>query len=98
MSARLARMVVRIDRDLHGTLAGVAERLFAETSVEHSNSAVVRGLIAIGLGTIAGNVALASLFAGARIARGRKRGERRGPPRGSSNKVSLSRQPRAPAR
>lgn len=73
MSARLARMVVRVDRELQGTLAAVAERLFAETRFEHSQSAVVRGLITIGLVAVAENRGLGSLFAGARIPRGRKR-------------------------
>lgn len=79
MSARLARMVMRVDGGLHGTLAGIAERLLAETRIEHSQSAVVRGLIALGLATVAGNDVLAPLFAGARVARGRKRGARRRP-------------------
>jgi hypothetical protein len=66
-------MVVRVDRELQGTLAAVAERLFTETRLEHSKSAIVRGLITIGLIAIAENRGIGSLFAGSRIPRGRKR-------------------------
>ena len=79
MSARLARMVVRVDRGLHETLTTIAARLFNETRIEHPHAAIVRGLIALGLATVAGNKVLAPLFAGSRIARGRKKGARRPP-------------------
>lgn len=73
MSARLARLVVRVPRDLGAHLDGIAKRLFMETAFDHSHSAIVRGLIAIGLATVARNDVLAPLFVGTRIPRGRKR-------------------------
>lgn len=76
MTARLARMVVRVPRDLGGQLDGIAERLFMETAYDHSHAAVVRGLVAIGLAAVARSDVLAPLFAGVRIARGRKKSDR----------------------
>jgi hypothetical protein len=73
----LCRMVVRVDAGLNATLTEIAARLFAETLHEYSHSAIVRGLIAIGLLTITDAPHLAPLFVGTRIARGRKRGSRR---------------------
>ena len=73
---RLARLVVRVDRTLHSTLDGIAGRLFMETAYDHSHAAVIRGLIRLGLATVAGASQLAPLFANARIPRGRKREDR----------------------
>jgi hypothetical protein len=78
MSApHLCRMVVRVDVGLNDTLTEIAARLFAETLHEYSHSAIVRGLIAIGLLTIADAPHLAPLFVGTRMARGRKQGSQR---------------------
>jgi hypothetical protein len=79
VSQRLARMVVRVPLDLNEALTTIAARLFNETRIEHSHSAIVRGLIAIGLAAVAGNDVLAPLFVNARVARGRRRGARRPP-------------------
>lgn len=77
MSPRLARMVIRVDPDLGETLTDLAGRLFDETERNHPMSAVVRGLINIGL-TVANDAPqLAPLFVGVLIARGRKKGTRR---------------------
>jgi hypothetical protein len=52
----------------------ISERLFDETRQEYSYAAILRGLIALGLASIAGKTSLAVEFAGARVPRGRKRG------------------------
>lgn len=70
---RLARMVLRIDRDLGMQFDVIADRLSTETAKDYSRAAVVRGLLALGLATVAGNDVLAPLFAGARIPRGRRK-------------------------
>lgn len=75
-TGKLARLVVRIDPALNIALADLTARLFEETRVEHSHAAIVRGLVAIGLASIADAKILAPLFVGARIPRGRKRGTR----------------------
>jgi hypothetical protein len=79
VSARLARLVVRVPIDLGATLDGIAGRLFEETRIEYSHASIVRGLIRMGLTTVtvAGDDGLAPLFAGVRVPRGRKKGERR---------------------
>lgn len=74
--ARMDRLVLRVDRDLRGKLKSIADRLFAETAYDHSYSAIVRGLIGLGLIVVADAPKLAPLFVGVRIARGRKKGER----------------------
>ncbi|MEP7125050.1 MAG: hypothetical protein ABJE95_29240 [Byssovorax sp.] len=75
-AGKLARMVVRVDPELNGALTAIAGRLFNETRLEHSHSAIVRGLVTIGLASIAGAPDLAPLFVGVRIPRGRKPGTR----------------------
>jgi hypothetical protein len=66
-------MVLRVDPALRGKLKGIADRIFAETAHDYSYSAIVRGLIALGLAAIEGREVLAPLFEGMRIARGRKK-------------------------
>lgn len=73
MTPRLARMVIRVDRDLAETLTDIAGRLFDETEKNHPLAAVLRGLIAIGLAKVAETELLAPLFVGVLIARGRKK-------------------------
>lgn len=75
-AGKLARMIVRVDPELNVALAAIAGRLFQETQLEHSHAAIVRGLVAIGLASIAGAPDLAPLFVGVRIPRGRKAGAR----------------------
>ena len=70
-------MVLRVAPDLQEDLIAISERLFDETRLEYSYAAILRGLIALGLASIAGKASLAVEFAGARVPRGRKRGERR---------------------
>lgn len=69
-------MVLRVTPALQGDLTKISERLFRETRVEYSCAAIVRGLIRLGLASIAGKASLAVEFAGTRIPRGRKRGAR----------------------
>jgi hypothetical protein len=66
-------MVLRVPRGLDETVTTIAGRLFDETENVYPMSAVVRGLIQIGLAEVARNDVLAPLFAGVRVARGRKR-------------------------
>lgn len=79
MSARLARMVLRIDQGRLAALSDLAARLLEETRHEYSLASIVRGLISLGLLTVADASALAPLFVGSRIARGRKKGTRHAP-------------------
>jgi hypothetical protein len=79
LEARLVRMVLRVSPALQEDLTTISERLFDETSVEYSYAAIVRGLIRLGLASIAGKASLAVEFAGTRIPRGRKRSRRRKP-------------------
>jgi hypothetical protein len=76
LDARLVRMVLRVSPELQEDLITISERLFDETRLEYSYAAIIRGLIALGLASIAGKSSLAVEFAGARVPRGRKRGER----------------------
>jgi hypothetical protein len=76
LDARLVRMVLRVSPELQEDLITISERLFDETKLEYSYAAIIRGLISLGLVSIAGKVSLAVEFAGARVPRGRKRGER----------------------
>jgi len=76
LDSRLVRMVLRVSPELQEDLISISERLFDETRLEYSYAAIIRGLIALGLGSIAGKTSLAVEFAGARVPRGRKRGER----------------------
>jgi hypothetical protein len=69
-------MVLRVDRDLLVQLDVISDRLLMETAYDHPRAAVVRGLVVLGLVAVEGAPHLASLFAGVRIARGRKRGDR----------------------
>jgi hypothetical protein len=80
MTARLARMVVRLPRDLKITLSTIEDRLFSETRLVYSHAAIFRGLLALGLLAVAGVPRLAPLFVGTRIKRGRKKGDRRSTP------------------
>ncbi|MEP7124896.1 MAG: hypothetical protein ABJE95_28465 [Byssovorax sp.] len=76
LESRLVRMVLRVSPALQDDLLTISERLFRETRVEYSYAAIVRGLIRLGLASIAGKATLAVAFAGTRIPRGRKRGRR----------------------
>ncbi len=76
LDARLVRMVLRVSAELQEDLINISERLFDETRLEYSYAAIIRGLISLGLASIAGKASLAVEFAGARVPRGRKRGER----------------------
>ena len=67
-------MVLRVSPDLQEDLISIRERLFDETRLEYSYAAIIRGLIALGVASIAGKASLAVEFAGARVPRGRKRG------------------------
>jgi hypothetical protein len=69
-------MVLRVSPDLQENLISLSERLYDETRLEYSYAAIIRGLIALGLAAIVGKTSLAVAFAGARVPRGRKRGER----------------------
>jgi hypothetical protein len=75
LEARLVRMVLRVSPELQDDLITISERLFDETRLEYSYAAIIRGLIALGLAAIANRTSLADAFAGARVPRGRKRGE-----------------------
>ena len=76
LDARLVRMVLRVSAELQEDLINISERLFDETRLEYSYAAIIRGLISLGLASIAGKASLAVEFAGARVPRGRKRGEK----------------------
>lgn len=76
MDSRLVRMVLRVSPELQEDLINISERLFDETRLEYSYAAIIRGLISLGLASLAGKASLAVEFAGARVPRGRKRGER----------------------
>ena len=76
LEARLVRMVLRVSPALQVELTTISDRLSRETRVEYSCAAIARGLIALGLASIAGRPNLALVFAGARVPRGRKRGAR----------------------
>lgn len=77
ITPRLCRMVLRVDRNLRETLVTIAARLLSETGLSYSCAAIVRGLIDLGLASLADASSLAPLFVGARVKRGRKPGERR---------------------
>ena len=70
-------MVLRVSPELQEDLITLSERLYDETRLEYSYAAILRGLIALGLASIANKASLAVEFAGTRVPRGRKRGERR---------------------
>ena len=74
MSTSHCRMVVRVPRDLPERLTMIQEHLFEETRLEYSYSAIMRGLINLGLTQVEGAPNLAVLFMGARVKRGRKPG------------------------
>ena len=74
MIASHCRMVVRVPRDLPERLTAIQTHLFDETRVEYSYSAIMRGLIALGLTQVEGAPNLAVLFMGCRVKRGRKPG------------------------
>jgi hypothetical protein len=71
--SRLPRLVIRVPRGTDETLTDIAERLFDETELNYPISAVVRGLIQIGLKVVSETAILAPLFANVRVARGRKK-------------------------
>lgn len=73
---RYVRMVLRVDRSLDAQVDVIAERLFQETRDDYPRAAVVRGLIVLGLLTVARSNVLAPHFVGVRIARGPKKGGR----------------------
>ena len=74
LDKRLVRMVLRVSPELQEDLITIGERLFAETKLEYSYAAIIRGLISLGLASLAGKASLAVEFAGARVPRGRKGG------------------------
>ena len=76
LDPRLVRMVLRVSPELQEHLISISERLFDETRLEYSYAAIIRGLISLGLASIAGKASLVVDFAGCRVPRGRKRGER----------------------
>ena len=76
LEARLVRMVLRVSPALQVELTTLGTRLLKETRLEYSCAAIVRGLIALGLTSIAGRASLATVFAGTRVPRGRKRAVR----------------------
>ena len=67
-------MVLRVSPELQEDLITISERLYDETRLDYSYAAILRGLIALGLASIAGKASLAVEFAGARVPRGRRRG------------------------
>ncbi len=75
LDPRLVRMVLRVSPELQEDLITISERLFDETKLEYSYAAIVRGLISLGLASIAGKTSLAVAFTGARVPRGRKGGK-----------------------
>ncbi len=79
LDARLVRMVLRVSPELQEDLINISERLFDETKLEYSYAAIIRGLISLGLASIAGKASLAVAFTGARVPRGRKGGTQRRP-------------------
>src|SRR5690242_3098640 len=74
--SKLVRMVLRVSLALEEDSSTISEYLFDETRIEYPNAAIIRGLITLGLAAIAGKASLADEFAGTRLPRGRKRGER----------------------
>ncbi len=76
LDTRLVRMVLRVSPDLQEDLINISERLFDETRLDYSYAAIIRGLITLGLASLVGKETIAVEFAGARVPRGRKRGER----------------------
>ena len=74
LDPRLVRMVLRVSPELQEDLINISERLYDETRLEYSYAAIIRGLISLGLASIAGKQTLAVEFAGCRVPRGRKRG------------------------
>ena len=73
-ASRLRRAAIRVPEELLGEIAIVADRLHEETGLEHSAAAVVRGLLVLGLGAIAGREQIAPAFVGVRVPRGEKQG------------------------
>ncbi len=74
MSTSHCRMVVRVPCDLPERLTAIQTHLFEETRLEYSYSAIMRGLISLGLAQVEGAPNLAVLFMGCRGKRGRKPG------------------------
>ena len=74
LDKRLVRMVLRVSPELQEDLITISERLFGETNLEYSYAAIIRGLISLGLASLAGKASLAAEFAGARVPRGRRGG------------------------
>ena len=76
LNPKLVRMVLRVHPELQEDLISISERLFDETRLDYSYAAIIRGLISLGVGSLAGKQSLAVEFAGARVPRGRRRGQR----------------------
>jgi hypothetical protein len=81
LDSRLVRMVVRVDARLPKELTDIIKHLFNETGTKYSRSAIVRGLIAVGLasvqlGLLEAPPLLERLFKESRVPRGRKPGAR----------------------
>lgn len=76
----MRRAVMRVPPEILAEVAEVAQRLHLETGLDYPAAAVVRGLLVIGLASLAGREHLAPAFVGARVKRGRKRGDRRTAP------------------
>jgi hypothetical protein len=81
LDSRLIRMVVRVDARLPKELTDIIEHLFNETGIKYSRSAIVRGLVAVGLasvqlGLLEDPPLLERLFKESRVPRGRKPGAR----------------------
>jgi hypothetical protein len=69
-------MVLRVPPELPERLTMIQQHLYEETRIEYSYSAIMRGLINLGLTQVEGAPNLAVLFMGARVKRGRKPGSK----------------------
>jgi hypothetical protein len=74
LNTRLVRLVLRVAPDLQEDMIAIRERLYDESRMEYSYAAILRGLIALGLASIADKKSLIVEFAGSRVPRGRKCG------------------------
>ncbi len=76
MSVKYCRLILRVPPEMPERLTRIQEHLLDETRLEYPFSAILRGLIELGLNQIEGAPYLAVLFAGCRVKRGRKPGSR----------------------